>query len=688
MLRAGVERNPGPVKVAECKSHENRVDFWKKLWNKLRNSKTEESRTNSMWQIFKLVTEDSLKQMIQDPQNQFSEAVIKKIGLNNGSIPYDDESFDETFYKKLFQLTRNKGCQPLDESLTVTVTNSKGESQLSLSMLEETALLEQDATVLVPEQLLFKDHLDCGLSMEGVINTLNKTYEEDLSKFEAEERLKNKKITPKNAHENAKKRAKANLDKNPALEIIKKRQADMSEEITAKAVVAGLSHGKRKGVVLCNIETKKHLGSNLEKFGVKLSVFPKKNSEEVEHDVIAFPEPEHPEGSLYVCGLLQVKRPSPKFPWSTDEPEARASADLAGGGVAQLNRDVCRVLEIVPDVDATQIEFRMAMALPDVEKDLICEECLTGNPSVSLFNKRDLEDQTKIKKFFEVDNPIGTTSKHSSKDVHKKLIGRYLGNLSLYPYKTKADMNAASEKEIHNAGTAIDTMLMSTLNQVETEEYKEIDSLIDEDHNMSQIKEAMIIGGGFLKKLKKEKPDFPWTDVEVNMTDKQNKFLQKKDEVNAKLIIGKELQRKVICAIDEQICHQGKDEILNVLQGKEEDTRGEKQKKNDNNTKRYAFLEEEYGKDMGSLVSEHVEQCAQCAAFKNLKHKIGQASNGAETGPKCSIPTQFEQEVLSFGDSLHQGYSVTLKRLERWCWFSFMEEKVSPNLFCSMSNRF
>ena len=43
---------------------------------------------------------------------------------------------------------------------------------------------------------------------------------------------------------------------------------------------------------------------------------------------------------------------------------------------------------------------------------------------------------------------------------------------------------------------------------------------------------------------KKEFPDFPWTDVDVNTNAKHNTFLYKMDDKDAKLIIGKELQRK------------------------------------------------------------------------------------------------------------------------------------------------
>ena len=109
---------------------------------------------------------------------------------------------------------------------------------------------------------------------------------------------------------------------------------------------------------------------------------------------------------------------------------------MAGGGIAQLARDVCRVLEIVPDVDATKMCFKLAVALPDVEADLVCEECLAGKCSVQLLTKSELQDKTKVKDFLSTEKQRKTSDVASSRSIHAKLVGRYLGELSLVNLKT------------------------------------------------------------------------------------------------------------------------------------------------------------------------------------------------------------------------------------------------------------
>ena len=447
---AELELKPGSIPLNECKGHNTRAYFWKNLWNTLRNSNVKEMDANPMWTVFKSVTEDSLKQTVRDNKNMFSETVLSKIELDSTDLANcNDSDFDEAFFKRLFQLTRNKGCQPLDETLSVTVSSCEGESQLTLSMLEEQAVKDQLDVRMVPEQLLFRDHLDSSLSTEGVINNLKETFDADVSSIETELRSQNKmnkKDTPKSIADNAMKKAKENMDKNPALQIIKHRQDEMSEEKVAQCLVDGLRKGKRKGTVLRSIQTEKFLGSNLEKFGIKLSVFPTQTSTEVEHDVVTFDEPD---GLPFVCGLFQVKRPAPEFPWSTDQP--MVGKKLVAEGVAQLSRDICRVLEIVPDVDATAIEFQLALALPDVEKNLICEECSSGKCSVRLLNKEEIEDSVKMNNFLTADKKNDSESLAASSKVFKKLVGRYLGDLSLVPLRIKADMIRANHFYLRSA---------------------------------------------------------------------------------------------------------------------------------------------------------------------------------------------------------------------------------------------
>ena len=98
--------------MGECKGHEARVHFWRKLWKNLTESKVPEEKTNPMWHVFKSVTDESIKETIRSNTRLFSEAVVRKIKVS-GTNPYTDEDFDEAFWMRLVQLTRNRGCIPL-----------------------------------------------------------------------------------------------------------------------------------------------------------------------------------------------------------------------------------------------------------------------------------------------------------------------------------------------------------------------------------------------------------------------------------------------------------------------------------------------------------------------------------------------------------------------------------------------
>ena len=172
--------------------------------------------SNPMWHQFKAsrLTKDALRQTINNNAGHFSEAVVQKIELT-GEIPENDNDFDEVFYMQLFQLTRNKGCQPLDETLSVTVTNCEGESQLTLPMLENEAVKDQRDVNMVPEHLFFQDHLGSGLTTEEVLRNMEETFNLDVSNFETDilSQPQNRKMTSKNVNDLAVQRAKENMSK-------------------------------------------------------------------------------------------------------------------------------------------------------------------------------------------------------------------------------------------------------------------------------------------------------------------------------------------------------------------------------------------------------------------------------------------------------------------------------------------
>ena len=169
--------------------------------------------------------------------------------------------------------------------------------------------------------------------------------------------------------------------------------------------------------------------------------------------------------------------------------------------------------------------------------------------------------------------------------------------------------------------------------------------------------------------MKKEMPEVPWETIEINMEDKNNKFITEKgnkEKEKRLLIIGKTLQGKIIRAIDEENCHKGKEAIIAILQGK-----NQKQNKKNKKNKTYKF----YSADMELMVEEHVSQCKECEVIETKRRKLG-LEESEEGGKKPTIPEEQEVEVLVLGDSLHQGYATALRRLERWCWFPDMETKV------------
>ena len=171
--------------MGECKGHEARVHFWRNLWRDLTNSEVPEEKTNPMWQVFKSVTDESIKETIRSNTRLFSEAVVRKIEVS-GTNPYTDEDFDEAFWMRLVQLTRNRGCIPLDETLTVSVSSCEGQSELTLAMVEDRAVREQEDVSMVPAQMLLKDNLDSGISTQEIINEMKLLYDKDVSEIRNE----------------------------------------------------------------------------------------------------------------------------------------------------------------------------------------------------------------------------------------------------------------------------------------------------------------------------------------------------------------------------------------------------------------------------------------------------------------------------------------------------------------------
>ena len=311
----------------------------------------------------------------------------------------------------------------------------------------------------------------------------------------------------------------------------------------------------------------------------------------------------------------------------------------------QLERDTLRFLELVPDVKMAEVRIATNVAFPlarDSSDRALTKEDFEPDNAKGLLAKLGVP-----KEFLDTPRPSIVSSTDTSKETFRKIICRYLGAHTKVP--TKVSMVEGLE--------ALDIAVKGTEGGFEADplllEEPDVDNMlkaVNKDPRMKEIQRAVLIPK-FGKKFQMQNPNIPLKDLKND----SKRFLIQVSSAKFPLF-GLPVIKEVIRAADSNVCHQGVDVIMNLLE-----------KEN------YIFFNDS-GKSLSleTVVDEHVKNCSDCSEVRDIKKKLPPSSG--ET--LHQIPKELEPEILLYADRKHQGFAEAHRRIKSWTDFPDSKRKV------------
>ena len=339
-------------------------------------------------------------------------------------------------------------------------------------------------------------------------------------------------------------------------------------------------------------------------------------------------------------------------PWEENPRDQKVDSKNYKTGVDQLERDVLRFLELIPDIKMAGVRIATNIAFPlaseSTERAITAEDLLSENAPV-LLEKLGIPNDL-IQKNFQ-GNPST-----EDEETFKRIVSRYLGAHSKVQVKIPMDMGLeALELAVRGTEGGFGAQASdSTLDKAV--EVSSIRKVVASDARMNKIRYALQTPK-FVNKFQTQTPSIPLQDIEVD----KDRFLKQTSTGNYPLY-GTVVIEAVVRAADEEAGHQGVAAITKLLvDGK------------------YAFYDEQGNPlDPETIVHKHIQGCTDCSEVQAIKIKAVRSTAG---DPLFKIPGTVEHEVLLYADKQHQGFAAAYDRVKGWADFPDFKQKVSVNKY-------
>ena len=355
--------------------------------------------------------------------------------------------------------------------------------------------------------------------------------------------------------------------------------------------------------------------------------------------------------NTYSKVILQVRTNEEDTPWDPDPKDQKVDAKNYRAGVEQLQRDVLRFLEMIPDIKMDQVRIATNVAFPlasESSERAITEEDLLAENAPALLEKLGIPND-----FMQKESQ--GSRRAEDEEIFKKIACRYLGAHSKVPTKISMD-DGLGALGLAIKGTEVGFKAQASGSVLDKEaELLNMREAVAKDAWMKVIWDAVTIPK-FGKKFQLENPDIPLKDLKVD----RERFLKipkaPESDSDKYPLFGTTVIKAVIRAADEEAGHQGVEAIKEVLVGE-----------------KYSF-HDEHGNpfEQQPLVDEHVQGCAECSEVQAIKSK----AIGGGGGTLFWIPEELEREVLLYADKKHQGFAAAYDRVKTWADFPDFKQKV------------
>ena len=335
-------------------------------------------------------------------------------------------------------------------------------------------------------------------------------------------------------------------------------------------------------------------------------------------------------------------------PWDP-KPEVDQRVDgspkLFKDGVDQLDRDILRFLELVPDIQMANLRIVTNVAFPEAPEST--DRALTKNDFL-IENAPLLLEKLGVPKEV-LQSPHGTPTAEGE-EAFKRIICRYLGAHSQVPARIPMEKGLEA-LELAVTGTEVGLGVESSDPPIcDEEKVENMRKVVTKDSRMKVIRRAKEIPR-FGKKFQKENTNIPLKDLEAD----KERFL-KQTSTNSYPLFGKTVIEAILRAADKECAHQGAEAIIDLL-AKE---------------KHLFFDDDGFLLDQKTIVDEHVRGCRDCSEVRVIKDKAV-----SPEGHRFQIPETVEHEVLLYADRLHRGFAEAYRRVKTWVDIPDLKRKVS-----------
>ena len=353
-------------------------------------------------------------------------------------------------------------------------------------------------------------------------------------------------------------------------------------------------------------------------------------------------------------------------PWEENHEEQKIDQQNLSKAKNQLQRDILRFAELLPDSSLTgRIHFRCFAAFPFVEEEI------QERNGCNILSRPDFESTEKLNQRI----LLQKTTANCNRDLFKASIGRYLGLHSVIPLKHKDEMFKEEQKSIDDNRSKVEAAICHSPT---TDEYLQ---LKDEfASSFPQKLRVKLSGVKALQKIfdaidktsyrngsfKKQFVNYPVDvkgefDIEKTSNDSPYPFRRKSSK--KPILIGKQQIKIAIEHLDAKLGHEGFERISGMLN--DESVEIFELQKDESQRNRFERIT---SSGIITLLNWDCEECT----LKDTLRQNGKHHEGRTT----LTATDDVSMALEFADYHHQGFHKALGRLRNWCHFEDMEEKV------------
>ena len=331
--------------------------------------------------------------------------------------------------------------------------------------------------------------------------------------------------------------------------------------------------------------------------------------------------------------FIEVKMNEYQIPWE-ENPEDQNDS-LFPEAKLQLKKDVIRFLELFPDVKLSgKLDILCFAAFPNLETD----EKITKDRSLILI-KPDFEN-TEI-----LSNKLHFCSVADVNEEVKKLytfiFGRFIGPMSTIPNKSASTMISVSNEALNLSTASTNTAMKSLIENIDP-----VDDTIDrtlkekllDDQTTQNILQALA-SKKYQKKFAEQYPGINLPDLGISK--KQSKYPLQSKKGNTFPIFGVDAIKKVLDHFDENLYHQGKEEIMTKLDKEKIDFYGKDSNGNYKKVEQTEIL---------GIIEDLNRDCEECKIVNELK------SCGVSKGKLTTLHSETHIfKALKFADKFHTG---------------------------------